>query len=113
MSEIIAKSYRSAAIAINNDVMQKRETSINNYFDNYYKTEDIIDLVKLFFGKNCDQEFLNWFSGIFTEEDNTFANDQINELQVLAGIILNEICEGEEIDDIFIMAICQTADYLR
>lgn len=104
MSEIVAKSYRSAAIAIDNDIIQKRETGINNYLENYYKLDDILDLVKLFFGKKCDQGFLNQFSGIFTEEDNTFANDQTNELQVLAGIILYEICGMEEMDAIFRIA---------
>lgn len=101
MSEIIAKSYRNRGIPIDSDKMQKREMGINYYFENDYNVEDIVDLVKLFFDQKCDQEFLISFTAVFAKEDNVFAVDQINELQVLAGIVLNQICESKEVDDLF------------
>lgn len=100
MYEIIAKSYRNVAIPIDSDKMKKRETGINNYIENSYDEKSIMNLVKLFFDKNCDQEFLDDFTEAFAEEDNIFADDQINELQVLAGIVLNQICELEKVDDL-------------
>lgn len=101
MSEIIVKSYRNAGIFIDNDRVQKREKGINNYIENDYDGKDIVDLVKLFFGQKCDQEFLHSFTEGFTQEDNIFTDDQINELQVLAGIVLNQICESAEVDELF------------
>jgi len=109
MNEIIAKSYRTAGIPIDSDKVQKRELGINNYFENSYNVKDILYLVKLFFNQECNQEFLNSFTKVFTEEDNIFAVDQINELQVLAGIILKQICELKEIDDLFRVVVYVTS----
>lgn len=105
MSEIIAKSYRIAAIPIDSEKMLKREISINDYLENSYGSNDILDLVKMFFDENCNKEFLNRFTGEFAKEDNTFADDQKKELQVLAGIVLNKICESEDINDLFKIVI--------
>lgn len=103
MNEIIAKSYRTAGIPIHSEIMQKREKGINKYVREIFDEEDIAELIKLFFEKKCDQKFLNRFIEIFAEEDNLFADDQVNELQVLAGIVLNQICEYEDVDDLFKM----------
>lgn len=105
MKEIVAKSYRAAGIPIDSDMMQKREKSINKYVEDIFNEEDIVDLVKLFFEKRCDQKFLNSFTEVFAEEDDLFADDQDIELQVLAGIILNLICEYEDVDDLFKMEV--------
>lgn len=105
MNEIIAKSYRTAGIPIDSEMVQKREKSINKYFDDIFDEEDIADLIKLFFDKRCHQKFFKSFIEVFAEEDNLFADDQVNELQVLAGIVLNKICEFEDVDDLFKMEV--------
>ena len=105
MNEIIAKSYRTAGIPIDSEIMQKREKCIVKYVDEIFDEEHIAELVKLFFEKKCDQKFLDSFIGIFAEEDNLFADDQVNELQVLAGIVLNQICDYEDVDELFKMEV--------
>lgn len=105
MNEIIAKSYRTAGIPIDSEIMQKREKCIDKYVDEIFDEEHIAELVKLFFEKKCDQKFLDSFIGIFAEEDNLFADDQVNELQVLAGIVLNQICDYEDVDELFKMEV--------
>lgn len=99
MSGLIAKSYRNASIPIDSDKMQKREAGLNNYIRDNYSEEDIEDLTRLFFSQKCDKDFLDIFTEVFHEEDDIFADDQIQELQVLAGIALNKICEIEEEND--------------
>jgi hypothetical protein len=105
MNEIIAKSYRTAGILIDSDMMQKREKSINSYVNDIFDEKDIAELIKLFFEKRCNQQFLNNFIEVFVAEDNLFADDQKNELQVLAGIVLNQICEYEDVDALFKMKV--------
>lgn len=105
MSEMIAKSYRTAGIPIDSEIMQKREKCINKYVEETFDEEHIAELIKLFFEKQCNQKFLDCFIEIFAEEDNLFADDQVNELQVLAGIVLNQICEYEDVDDLFKMEV--------
>lgn len=105
MNEIIAKSYRNAGIPIDSEIMIKREKCIDKYVTKIFNEEDIAELIKLFFEKKCDQKFLNRFIEIFAEEDNLFADDQVNELQVLAGIVLDQICEYEDVDKLFKMAV--------
>lgn len=105
MNEIIAKSYRTAGIPIDSEIMMKREKCIDKYVTEIFNEEDIAELIKLFFEKKCDQKFLNRFIEIFAEEDNLFADDQVNELQVLAGIVLDQICEYEDVDELFKMEV--------
>ena len=80
MNEIIAKSYRTAGILIDSDMMQKREKSINSYVNDIFDEKDIAELIKLFFEKRCNQQFLNNFIEVFVAEDNLFADDQKNEI---------------------------------
>lgn len=105
MGENIAKWFRSANIAVLEGTVEKREEGISNFLDNSYDDSDILELVKLFFGKECIETFLEKFVEKFAEFDNTFANDQKKEIYVLAGIILSRMCATESVDDIFSMAI--------
>lgn len=101
MNQIIAKEYRYASIAVDENIVSKRVKGIYNYYNNSYKVDDLWDLVNLFFERECKQNFLEKLVGNFAKEDNTFAEDKIHELQVLAGIILNEICEQDSTDVMF------------
>ena len=105
MSESIAKWFRSAGILVVEGLVEKREAGINNFFDNGYDDADILNLVKLFFGKECAETFLERFVEEFAKIDSAFADDKENEISALAGIILNRMCEAEDVDDISSIAI--------
>ncbi len=105
MSESIAKWFRGAEIAVMEGTVEKREEGIGNFFDNEYDNDDILELVKLFFCKECTETFLEKFVEKFAEADDTFADDKKKEICVLAGIILSRMCERKSVDDIFSIAI--------
>ena len=100
MSESIAKWFRNAGISVVEGIVEKREEGIGNFFDNGYDDADILDLIKLFFKKECSETFLERFVEEFVKADSTFADDKKKEISVLAGIILNRMCEKESVDDI-------------
>ena len=66
---------------------------------------DILELVKLFFSKECSESFLKKIVEKFAKIDNTFADDQRKEISILSGIILSRMCESERINDIFCIAV--------
>lgn len=105
MSESIAKWFRNAGISVVEGIVEKREEGIGNFFDNGYDDADILDLIKLFFEKECSETFLERFVEEFVKADSTFADDKKKEISVLAGIILNRMCEKESVDDISSIAI--------
>lgn len=105
MSESIAKWFRSANIIVLEGVVEKREKGIENFFDNGYDDDDILELVKLFFRKECTKAFLENFVEKFAQEDSTFADDQKKEIHVLSGILLSRMCESKSVDDIFSIAV--------
>lgn len=105
MSESIAKWFRNVDIFVGEGMVEKREEGIGNFFDNGYNDADILNLTKLFFGKECAETFLKRFVEEFVKADGTFADDQKKEISVLAGIILSRMCEVESVDDISLIAI--------
>ena len=105
MSESIAKWFRSGNIVVLEGMVEKREKGIDNFLENGYDYDDILNLTKLFFGKECTETFLEKFVEKFAEADSTFADDQKKEIYVLAGIILSRMCENQDMDDIFSIAI--------
>lgn len=105
MSESIAKWFRSADIVVVEEVVEKRERGIDNFIDNGYDDDDILELVKLFFCKECTEAFLEKIVEKFAEEDSTFADDQKKEIRVLSGIILSRMCESGNLDDLFSIAV--------
>lgn len=105
MSESIAKWFRSVNIPVVEGVVEKRESGIDNFLHNGYDENDILELNKLFFEKECTQEFLEKFVEKFAEVDDTFADDQMKEIRVLSGIILSRVCESKSVDDIFLIAV--------
>lgn len=105
MSESIAKWFRNASIAATEEIVEKREQGINDFFDDGYNSGDILELVKLFFSKECSESFLKKIVEKFAKIDNTFADDQRKEISILSGIILSRMCESERINDIFCIAV--------
>ncbi len=105
MNESIAKRFRNASISVVEGIVEKREEGIDNFFNNGYDDDDILDLIKLFFGKECAETFLERFVEEFVKADSTFADDQKKEISVLAGIILSRMCETEGVEDISLITI--------
>ena len=58
MSESIAKWFRSGNIVVLEGMVEKREKGIDNFLENGYDYDDILNLTKLFFGKECTETFL-------------------------------------------------------
>lgn len=105
MKENIAKWYRSAGIVPVGDIVEVRSQGINYYVDKLMDDEDILELIKLFFGYECERQVLKNFVSAFFEFDNTFADDQINEIRVLAGVVLYKLVIEDECKEAIAIAI--------
>lgn len=93
MEKKIAKWYRVAGIAENNEVIDKRITAINSIVESNIWENNEKELVKLYFDSVCEENFFEEIVECFYVEDNTFAEDKIKEISLLAGIILYKIVE--------------------
>lgn len=106
MKENIAKWYRSAGIAPIGDFVEKRNEGINYYVDEVIDRKTILELIRLFFGYDCEEEVLEKFVDAFYQYDDTFADDQINEIRVLAGIVLYKLVIENGCEDSIAIEIC-------
>lgn len=93
MEKKIAKWYRVAGIAENNEVIDKRIKAINSIVESNIWENNEKELVKLYFDSVCEKKFFDEFVECFYAEDNTFADDKTKEISLLAGIILYKIVE--------------------
>lgn len=103
MSRELAKWMRTANIAVTNEIVTAREKGIENFLNSKMEENDIIEIVKLYFTGKCNDDFLETVVVSFYEYDNTFSDDKIVEIRVLAGAIIYEMIEQGNYEDIIEM----------
>lgn len=95
----VSKYMRKAGLPITNEILPLRENGIEKFLNNDLSDEDAIELVKLYYTGKCANDTLDVFVETFKKEDNTFSDDLINEIQMLAGIVLCEVVLRNEWED--------------
>lgn len=71
----------------------KRWEGVEEY-KNALNESDILSLVKLFFGLEVDEEYIEKFCSCFNKYDESFSKKSIKEIALLAGVILLETVQG-------------------
>lgn len=96
----VAKMMRAAKIPVTTEVVTARESSIEKYVEKKISVQQAKALISLYYTGTCEQTFLEEFVAAFREDDNTFADDCKNEIQILAGICAGEMiyCDYEQDD---------------
>jgi len=89
---------------------QKRLSSIEIFMD-VVKVNDIINLVKLFYGLPVNEEFTNTFAEVFIKNDLSFSRKNKQELAVLAGAVLVQIAEADGDNCYFVELVTLAASY--
>ncbi|GHV78099.1 hypothetical protein AGMMS49942_29200 [Spirochaetia bacterium] len=84
--------YRSAGVNPTNDLLQNRDNGIISYLKNDITVEDAISLLRLFYNIPVSDEDVESFYNAIYENDKAFDRSNKNEISVLAGIVLFEIC---------------------
>ncbi|NRY63290.1 GTPase-associated system all-helical protein GASH [Clostridium beijerinckii] len=97
MEKNIGTWYGQANISCTSDILDKRKNSIKAYLEEGVEWEFIKSIIKLFIkGKDNKQDkFKESFADIFIKDDSAFSYEQDKEIQLLAGIMLNEILKGK------------------
>ncbi|WMJ81435.1 GTPase-associated system all-helical protein GASH [Clostridium sp. MB40-C1] len=97
MEKNIGTWYGQANISCTSDILDKRKNSIKTYIEEGVDWEFIKSIIKLFIkGKDNKQDkFKESFADIFIKDDSAFSYEQDKEIQLLAGIMLNEILKGD------------------
>ena len=96
----IAKFMRTAGLPITNEIVTLREQGIDQYLKQKISEEEIIALVRLYYTGNCNEDIFNEFVSIFKEIDNTFSDDLVIEIRLLAGLILCEVVKQNKWKDL-------------
>lgn len=98
----VAKMMRAAKIPVTTEVVTARESSIEKYVEKEMSVQQAKALISLYYTGICEQTFLEEFVDAFREDDNTFADDCKNEIQILAGICVDELihCDYEQEDKV-------------
>lgn len=93
MEKNIGTWYGQANISCTSDILDKRKKSIKTFIEEEVDWDFIKNIIKLFMkGKDNKQDkFKESFADIFIKDDSAFSYEQDKEIQLLAGIMLNEI----------------------
>lgn len=97
MEKNIGTWYGQANIFCTSDILDKRKKSIKTCIEEEVSWDFIKNIIKLFMkGKeNKQDKFKESFADIFIKDDSAFSYEQDKELQLLAGIMLNEILKED------------------
>lgn len=96
MEKNIGTWYGQANISCTSDILDKRKKSINTCIEEGVNWDFIKSIIKLFMkGKDNKQDkFKESFADIFIKDDSAFSYEKDKEIQLLAGIMLNEILKN-------------------
>lgn len=100
MSSILARSYNKARIPLDKERQEARNSGLESFFENF-STEEIEEVIRLFFLGKGKAEFIAEFANYFQEQDPSFDENNLDELRLLAGIVLYSVVLEREEDENF------------
>lgn len=108
MEKNIGTWYGQANISCTSDILDKRKKSIKTCIEEGVDWDFIKSTIKLFMkGKDNKQDkFKESFADIFIKDDSAFSYEKDKEIQLLAGIMLNEILKNNNENNILIELSC-------
>jgi hypothetical protein len=108
MEKNIGTWYAQANISCTSDILDKRKKSISTCIEDGLEWDFIKNIIKLFMKvkDNKQDKFKESFADIFIKDDSAFSYEQDKEIQVLAGIMLNEILKSNNEYNIIIDLSC-------
>lgn len=94
--DLVNKNFNEWYLEIRQDLdptlISKREATIESYIKDV-TADNIISLVKIFYGMGLDQKEVDAFAEVFQKNDVNFSKKYVRELEFLAGATLIEIAE--------------------
>lgn len=108
MEKNIGTWYAQANISCTSEILDKRKKSIKTRIEEGVDWNFIKNIIKLFMKvKDTKQnKFKESFADVFINDDSAFSYEQDKEIQILAGIMLNEILKDNNEYSIIIDLSC-------
>ncbi len=94
MIERFNEFYVEAGIPLIKEQMEQRQSGIENFCKDL-KCNDIVNLVRIFYGLNYDKNFFEDFIQVFSDIDPNFSSIYVEEIRLLAGVTLVNVAEHE------------------
>ena len=94
------QSYKEAGIPFNKERQESRNSGLESFFEKY-STEEIKDVIELFFLGKGTKDFISGFAEYFQEHDPSFDEDNMDEMRLLAGNVLYDVVLEQEEDEDF------------
>lgn len=87
--------YHDVDILLQEGQIEKRTAAIEGYTESI-TLEQVVILVKLYYGMNVSDDEKRAFASVFSSEDPNFSFKLTNELALLAGAVLVELAENSD-----------------
>lgn len=94
MIEGFNEFYIEAGIPVTSEKMEQREKGIENFCEEL-NSNDICELVRIYYGLNYDKGFYDYFIRCYSEIDPNFSAKYVEEIKLLAGATLFYITEHQ------------------
>lgn len=94
--KVFTKNYKKVCMDITNERIENRIEGINAVIEQFDSYKKIAEIVKLYWGMDCDSEIKEEFVSCFYNVDMTFDEQNAEEISVLAGCTLLKIIQENE-----------------
>lgn len=101
--------YRTANLEPEHELLQLRWKGISSYVEQDVASDEIINLVRMFYDLKTSPEFIDRFSNFFVESDSAFDTKNKLELSVLAGATLRELSEQDNCNNLIYFLVMSAA----
>lgn len=106
MNPNFSEWYRTANLDPTDERLKSRWQGIEKYCASDIDTDDMLELLRLFFKLPVEEKFREAFVNVFCKVDSAFPKKNDMELSVLAGVTLVHIIEiFDDFDDIAMLAL--------
>ena len=94
--KVFIKNYRKVCMEITDERIKNRIDGINAVIKQFNSHEKIAEIVKLYWGMDCDSEMKKEFVSCFYNVDMTFDEQNTEEIAILAGCTLLKITQDSD-----------------
>lgn len=94
--KVFIKNYRRVCMDITDERIKSRIEGINAVMEQFDSYEKIAEIVKMYWGMECDSEAKEIFVSCFYEVDMTFDEQNTEEIAILAGCTLIKLIQNNE-----------------
>ncbi len=113
MNPNFSEWFRAANLDPQKEILTDRWQGIENFCEKKINTNDIFELVRLFFQKHGNNDFRENFIKTFADVDSAFPKKNEMELSVLAGVTLINVIKNNNKLGTLVMLTCKSISFLN